>query len=74
MVSMLDSSGLIVSLSNCQVKPMTIMLVFVASLAIMQHLRARAKTGSAESGYVSEWNDMSTHGLLFQYASTQKFN
>ncbi len=51
-------------------------MYFVASPLRTQHttLRERAKTGWLKSqDNVSEWGDMSILGLLFQLASTIKF-
>jgi uncharacterized HAD superfamily protein len=54
-----------------QVKPKTNKLVFVTSQYAA--LRRKSKDWLARNqDNVSEWSDISTHGLLFQWASTMK--
>ena len=61
------------TLSPDRVKSKTIKLVFVASPLSMLHLRRKSKDWSARNqNNVSEWSNMSTHGLLFQWATTIK--
>ena len=49
-----------------------IQLVFVAAPISTHRLGERAKTGGL--GIRIKWGDMSTRGLLFQWANTIKFN
>jgi hypothetical protein len=53
--------------------PKTIHLVFVASPLSTQHSGERAKTGWLGIRIMWKWSDMYTRGLLFQLASTIKF-
>ena len=46
------------------IKPITMQLVFVASLLSTQLKGVRTKTGSNQDN-VSEWSEMFTHRLLF---------
>ena len=72
MVSMLTLSAVDRGFESRSVKPKTIKLVFVASPLSTQHSGERTKTGwLGIRNNVSEWGDMSIHGLLFQFASTK---
>ena len=70
MVSLLASSAVYRGLSHGRIKPKTI-CCFSAKHAA---LRRTSKDWLARNqNNVSEWSDMSTRGLLFQWASTIKF-
>ena len=67
MFSVFASSAKIVGSSPDRVKPKTMKLIYVGSPLSTQHYEERAKTGLARNqNNVSEWNNMSTRGLLFQ--------
>ena len=70
-VSMLNSSAIDHGFEpRSEVKPKTIK-VYIASLLSMQQW-SKNKTGRLRIRMCTEWSDMSTHVLLFQWASTIK--
>jgi hypothetical protein len=73
MISELVSSAVDLGFEPPSGQTKTLKLVFAVFLVNTQHLGVRVKDCLARNqDNVSEWSNMSTRGLLFQWASTLK--